>query len=86
MNMVRSMLATREVPKVFWPEAVVWATHVLNKSPTLSVKDMTPEEAWSGVKPTVHHFRVFGCISYTHIPDIQRNKLDDKSTRCILLG
>lgn len=38
------------------------------------------------MKPTVQHFRVFGCISYTHIRDIQRKKLDDKSTICILLG
>ena len=69
MNMVRSMLAARKVPKVFWPEAVVWAIHVLNRSPTLSVKDLTPEEAWSGVKPSVQHFRIFGCISYVHVPD-----------------
>jgi len=86
MNMVRSMLAARQVPKVFWPEATVWATHVLNRSPTLSVKDMTPEEAWSSVKPSVQHFRIFGCISYVHVLDSQRNKLDDKSFKCILLG
>jgi len=54
------MLAARNVPKVFRPETVVWATHILNKSPTLSVKYMTPEEAGSGVKPSVHHFRIFG--------------------------
>jgi len=45
MNMVSSMLAARQVPKVFWPEAVVWATYVLNRTPTLSIKDMTPEKA-----------------------------------------
>jgi len=86
LKMVRSMLATRNVPKVFWPEAVVWATHVLNRGPALPVKDMTPEEAWSGVKPSRQHFRVFGCIAYVHVPDSQRRKLDDKSTKCILLG
>ncbi|GAU31928.1 hypothetical protein TSUD_271130, partial [Trifolium subterraneum] len=57
LNMVRSMIAGRGVPKVFWPEAVKWATHIMNRSPTLSVKDITPEEAWSGIKPSVHHFR-----------------------------
>ncbi|GAU29090.1 hypothetical protein TSUD_58560 [Trifolium subterraneum] len=86
LNMVRSMLAGRNVPKTFWPEALKWATYVLNRSPTLSVKDMTPEEAWSGSKPTVQHFRVFGCLSFVHIPDNHRKKLDSKSTKCILLG
>ncbi|KAK2414989.1 myosin-16 [Trifolium repens] len=86
LNMVRSMLSGRNVPKPFWPEALKWATYVLNRSPTLSVKNMTPEEAWIGRKPAVHHFRVFGCLSYVHIHDVHIKKLDDKSIPCFLLG
>ncbi|CAJ2659262.1 unnamed protein product [Trifolium pratense] len=86
MNMVRSMLAGKKVPKVFWPEAVKWATYVMNRSPTLSVKNMTPQEAWSGKKPNVQHFRVFGCLAFVHVPDSQRIKLDNKSVKCIHLG
>ncbi|RVW41754.1 Retrovirus-related Pol polyprotein from transposon TNT 1-94 [Vitis vinifera] len=86
MNMVRSMLSEKQVPKNFWPEAVNWTTHVLNRSPTLAVKGVTPEEAWSGVKPNVDYFRVFGCIGHVHVPDNKRKKLDDKSFQCVLLG
>ncbi|GAU29902.1 hypothetical protein TSUD_379930 [Trifolium subterraneum] len=86
LNMVRSMIAGRGVPKVFWPEAVKWATHIMNRSPTLSVKDITPEETWSGIKPSVHHFRVFGCIAFAHVLDKQRTKLDDKNIKCVHLG
>ncbi|MCH85501.1 retrovirus-related pol polyprotein from transposon tnt 1-94 [Trifolium medium] len=86
LNIVRSMINARRVPKTFWPEAVKWATYVMNRSPTFSVKDMTPEEAWSGSKPSVHHFRIFGCLAHVHIPDKQRKKLDNKSKRCVLLG
>jgi hypothetical protein len=39
------MINARNVPKKFWPEAVKWATHVMNRSHTLSVKNITPEEA-----------------------------------------
>lgn len=45
MNMVRSMLSEKQVPKHFWSEALNWTTHVLNKSHTLIVKDRTPEVA-----------------------------------------
>ena len=41
MNMVRSMLSEKQVPKNFWPEAVNWTAHVLNRSPTLAVKGVT---------------------------------------------
>ncbi|TXG73665.1 hypothetical protein EZV62_002244 [Acer yangbiense] len=53
---------------------------------TLAVKDVTPEEAWSGVKPSVDHFRVFGCIAHVHVPEERRTKLDNRSITCVLLG
>lgn len=86
MNMVRSLLVEKNVPKNFWPEAVSWTFYLLNRSPTSSVKDMTPEQAWSGLKPSVEHFRVFGCIAHAHVPDAQRTKLEDKSRSCVLFG
>ena len=83
--MVRSMPLEKKIPKVFCPEAVNWTVYVLNRSPTLVVKNKTLEEAWSGFKPSVDHFRVFGCISHVHFPDCKRTKLDDKSVNCVLL-
>ena len=60
--------------------------HILNRSPTLAVKNITPEEAWSGLKPAVDHFRIFGCVAYMHVPDTKRRKLDPMGEKSILLG
>lgn len=84
--MVRCLLTKSDVSKEFWTEAVNWSVHILNRSPTFAVKNMTPEEAWSRRKPTVDHFRIFGCIAYAHIPDKKRSKLHDKGEKCIFLG
>lgn len=86
MNMVRSMFSNKKMPKILWPKAVKWTFYVLNRCPTIAVKNVTPQEAWSGMKPSVEHFRVWGCIVHVHIPDQKRSKLDDKSTPCVLLG
>ena len=59
--------------------------HVLNRSPTVVVKDMTLEEAWIGIKPNVDYFRIFGCIGHVHVLEGKRKKLDDKSFQCVLL-
>ncbi|TXG51246.1 hypothetical protein EZV62_023770 [Acer yangbiense] len=75
-----------KVPKSFWPEAVNWSIHVLNRSPTFSVQNMTPEEAWSGWKPAIDHFKIFGSVAYAHIPDEKRKKLDNKGEKCVFLG
>lgn len=59
---------------------------MLNRCSTLAVRDKTPEEAWCGFKPSVNHFRAFGCIGHVHIPGNKRQKLDDRSFRFVLLG
>ena len=52
----------------------------------LAVSNKTPEEAWSGTKPSGSHFRVFRYVSYVHVLDNKRTKLDSKSLKCVLLG
>lgn len=86
MNMVRSMLSMRKVPRIFWAEAVNWTLYILNRCPTLAVKNVTPQEAWGGVKPSMEHLRVWGCLAHAHVPNEKRRKLDDKSIKCVLLG
>jgi len=65
--------------KTFWAEVVAWFVHILNRSPTLAVKNQTPEEAWSGVTRSIKYFGIFGCLSHVHVPDAMGTKLDDKS-------
>ncbi|KAK2993848.1 hypothetical protein RJ640_027325 [Escallonia rubra] len=86
VNMTRSMLKSKNLPKEFWAEAVVCAVYLSNRSPTRSVWNQTPQEAWSGYKPSVSHLKVFGSIAYVHVPDQQRKKLDDKSEKFIFIG
>ena len=50
------------------------------------VKDVTLKEAWSRVKPSIEHFRVFSCITHVHVPDARRSKLDNKNFTCVLWG
>jgi len=64
LDMARCMLKPKSMPKEFWAEAISCAVYLFNRSPTKNVKGQTPEEAWSGVKPRVNHFKVFGSIAY----------------------
>ncbi|GKV27140.1 hypothetical protein SLEP1_g36344 [Rubroshorea leprosula] len=86
MNMVQSLMSKSGLPKEFWPEAVNWSVHILNRSTTSPLPDLTPEEAWSGRRPAVDYFRIFGCITYAHVLDQKRSKLDDKGEKCIFLS
>eukprot|EP01018_Ginkgo_biloba_P002869 Gb_33497 [translate_table: standard] len=79
MEMARSMLKSKNLLNDYWAEAMATTVYILNHSPTKSVKNITPKEAWSGHKPSITHFQVFGCMAYVHIPDKKRKKLDAKS-------
>ncbi|CAH9060927.1 unnamed protein product, partial [Cuscuta europaea] len=75
MEMARSMLAEKGMPKTFWAEAVYTSVYILNRCPTKAVLNKTPIEAWSGQKPSAKHLKVFGSICYIHVPSVKRHKL-----------
>ncbi len=53
------MLADSQVTKYMWPEALLTANYLRNRSP-ISISNSTPIQLLTGSKPTVHHLRVFG--------------------------
>ncbi|KAL0449216.1 UNVERIFIED_CONTAM: Retrovirus-related Pol polyprotein from transposon TNT 1-94 [Sesamum latifolium] len=85
-EMARTVINEKGLPKTFWAVAVDIAVDILNRCPTKSVRNKTPYEAWTELKPSVSHFKVFGCICYAHIPAEKRTKFDEKSEKCIFIG
>jgi hypothetical protein len=69
-----------------WGEATMTTIYVQNRSPHRILKDMTPEEAFSGKKPNVENLRIFGCPVYSHIPKDKRNKLEPSGKKGIFMG
>jgi hypothetical protein len=66
-------------------EAINCANYIVNCTPTKALKNITPEETWTKIKPDVSHFYVFGSIAWAHIPDEKRKALQPKSEKCIFV-
>ncbi|KAL6315072.1 hypothetical protein AAG906_030925 [Vitis piasezkii] len=49
-------------------------------------KSKTPIEAWSGVKPSIKHLKVFGSFCYLHVPSVKREKLDERAEKGVFVG
>jgi hypothetical protein len=75
-EMASCMLHAKSLPQRLWAEALNYATYIQNRSPHRSVKDKTPYEAWSGLKPEGTHFRIFGSLAWAQIPSEKRKALD----------
>ena len=82
----RSMLHDAELPYTFWRAAVATTVILRNRSPIVSVENVTPYERFYGRKPDVSHLKVFGCHTYMHIPKEDRKKWDPKSKKRIFIG
>jgi hypothetical protein len=74
------MLHAKSLPQRLWAKEINYATYIQNKYPQISVKDKTPYEAWSGLKPEVTHFRIFGSRAWARIPSGKRKALNQQST------
>ena len=61
LNLVRSMLHYKSLPKHFWAEALATAVYVRNRVTSRSLpSNITPHHLWFGKSPDLSHMRVFG--------------------------
>jgi transposase InsO family protein len=84
----RAMIADSGLDKTLWPELIMTANYLRNRSPTKRL-GMTPYEAYEGTKPSLQHLRIIGSTVYTLIPKERRQqsaKFDDRSQKCRLIG
>jgi hypothetical protein len=72
---VKSLQNDQGLSMFLWGEATMTAIYVQNRSPHRILKDMTPEEAFSGKKPNLENLRIFEYHVYSHISKDKRNKL-----------
>ncbi|KAK8957035.1 hypothetical protein KSP39_PZI000307 [Platanthera zijinensis] len=86
MERVRCMLSESKLPEMFWGEALLTTTHVINLSPSYPLDEDVPNRVWYGKDPSYSHLRVFGCRAFVHIPKDERSKLESKTRKCIFLG
>jgi hypothetical protein len=86
VEMARSLMKSMGLPATFWAKAVKTAVHILNRSPTRSLKGMTPYEAWRNKKPRVDYLRTFGCVAHMKIFGPGLTKLSDRARSGVFVG
>lgn len=83
----RAMRVHAQVPIRLANYAVKYAEKIYNCMPTKGVnQERTPHEAWTGEKPDVSKFRVFGCQCWTAVNRAHPAKLADRAREGVFLG
>ena len=83
LDMVRSMMSYSSLPYSFWGYALQTAVYILNVVPSKSIQK-TPLELWNGRKPSLSHFRIWGCPA--HVLKGKTGKLEPRTELCLFVG
>ena len=80
------MMEDKNLSPKFWEESINCASYIQNMVPHKQLDGMAPFEAWSGNKPDVTYFRIFGSKAWDRIPTEKRKALQTQSQKCIFVG
>ena len=83
-DMMRSMMCRSNLPKYLWGEAIKTSNYILNRVPSKFVPK-TPFELWTSRKPSLTHFRVWGCPAEVRLYNPREKKLDPRTIRCCFI-
>jgi transposase InsO family protein len=86
VGVARTMLHDQGLPLFSRAETCNTVVYLQSRSPHRVLGDKTPEEAFSGKKHEVGHFRIFGCLTYSHVPSEKRTKLEPTAEKGIFVG
>ena len=94
-NSVRAMTKDAGLPIEFWKEAMETDAYFRNRTgcgPIIDENASTPEEAFTGIKPSIDHIRVWGCKCYSYVDpkslpaEGRRDKFMDKGRVGVFMG
>ena len=86
MGKARTMRLYADLPANLWDELYLTASHLHAKTPTRSLKEITPFELWHGRKPDYSYMREIGCKAFVLIQNRHNPKIYGRSVECVLIG
>lgn len=85
LNIARALRFQANLPIEFWGECVLTAGHLINRTPSVLLKNKNPHEILHGHPPSLIHLCVLGCLAYAHNKNTKGDKFASRSRKCILL-
>lgn len=91
LEVARALMFTTNMPKLFWGDAILTSTYLINRMPSRILSYKTPLQTLQNWFPTsrIHSSlqpKVFGCTTFVHNHSQNLSKLDPRALKCIFIG
>jgi hypothetical protein len=80
------MMFDQDLPNYLWEKDTSIVMYIQNRCPHDILKEKSPEEIFSGIKPEVGNLRIFGCLVYIHVPKEKRKIWNPQERKGFLWG
>ncbi|KAL0461990.1 UNVERIFIED_CONTAM: Retrovirus-related Pol polyprotein from transposon TNT 1-94 [Sesamum latifolium] len=74
------------LPRTFWADSILTATHIINKLPSPRLNWKAPYELLYNNPPTYDNLKAFGCLCFASNIDPHKSKFDPRAIKCIFIG
>ena len=89
LEVTRAIMIERNVPKIFWGDAILTVAYLINRMPSKVLNFSTPIQKLLETypnSPLIHTLppKTFGCVVFVHKQ--AEGKLDPRAEKCIFVG
>lgn len=71
----KNMRIHARLPKTFWANLVSTAAYLINRGASAPIRFKILEDEWQDQDVSFSHIKVFCCVSYVHVRDVDRASL-----------
>ena len=91
LEVAHAMMFYMNLPKYLWGDAVLTASYLITRMPSMVLQHSTPLECLNFffLESRINSdlpLKIFGCIAYVHTPMKSRSKLDPRAEKCVFVG
>jgi len=62
------------------------SVYLLNRMPTNALQKIISFKSCFGYKLDLQHLKIFGCLCFTYVPQVKKDKLDKKAEPGVFIG
>ncbi|KAL0345271.1 UNVERIFIED_CONTAM: Retrovirus-related Pol polyprotein from transposon RE1 [Sesamum radiatum] len=86
LQIARALMFQSNMPAMFWSEALLTATYIINRLPTHVLNWKSPFEVLRKRTPEYTHMRVFGSLCFATNVQPHKRKFDYRAIKAVFLG
>ncbi|KAL0386160.1 UNVERIFIED_CONTAM: Copia protein [Sesamum radiatum] len=86
LQVARALMFESYLPRHFWGESILTATHIINRLPSVTLGWKSPFELLYNIAPSYATMKTFGCLCFASNVHPHKSKFDQRAFKSVFIG